>query len=144
MRYELIDRIVERSAERLVAVKAVTSAEEYLADHFPTFPVLPGVLMLEALVQAGRALAGAMGSDEQGDDDEVAEPLVLAQVRNVRYGNMVRPGETLVVEVTLKSRTDQTFEMMGVGKVNDQVAVQGRFTLAPVPMPKPMPTPAEV
>lgn len=124
MRYELIDRIVEEGPERLVALKAVTSAEEYLADHFPTFPVLPGVLMLEALVQAGRALAARSGYDGP-------MPLVLAQVRNVRYGNMVRPGETLVVEVTLKSRTDQTFDMTGLGKVNDQVAVQGRLTLAP-------------
>src|SRR4051812_18814442 len=57
MRFELIDRVLERGPGRLVAMKNVTSAEEYLGDHFPGFPVLPGVMMLEALVQAGRLLA---------------------------------------------------------------------------------------
>ena len=57
----LIDRIVERGADQIVTVKNVTRAEEYLSDHFPTFPVLPGVLMLEALVQAGRELVEGCG-----------------------------------------------------------------------------------
>ena len=51
MKFVLIDRIVELSrGERIVADKAVTLTEEYLADHFPDFPVLPGVLMLETMV----------------------------------------------------------------------------------------------
>ena len=54
MKFGLIDRIIELTrGERIVAVKAVTLAEEYLADHFPTFPVLPGVFVLEALAEAG-------------------------------------------------------------------------------------------
>ena len=54
MRFVLIDRIVEvRPGQSLVAVKNLSLAEEYLADHFPGFPVMPGVLMLEALTQAG-------------------------------------------------------------------------------------------
>ncbi|HEY1922374.1 MAG TPA: hypothetical protein VGG44_06380, partial [Tepidisphaeraceae bacterium] len=52
MKFNLIDKIEEVSETRLVAVKYVSLAEEYLADHFPTFPVLPGVLMLEAMTQA--------------------------------------------------------------------------------------------
>ena len=53
MKFGLIDRIVELArGERIVAVKAVSLAEEYLADHFPTFPVLPGVLMLEGMAEA--------------------------------------------------------------------------------------------
>ncbi len=54
MRFNLIDRIVEtRPGQSLRAVKNLTLGEEYLADHFPTFPVMPGVLMLETLVEAG-------------------------------------------------------------------------------------------
>ena len=54
MRFNLVDRIVEvKPGESLVALKNLTLGEEYLADHFPTFPVMPGVLMLEALVEAG-------------------------------------------------------------------------------------------
>ena len=54
MRFSLIDRIVElEPGERVTATKSLTMAEEYLADHFPHFPVMPGVLMLEAMTQAG-------------------------------------------------------------------------------------------
>ena len=93
MRFELIDQVLEHAPDRVVAIKNVTLAEEYLADHFPGFPVLPGVLMLEALVQAARHLLTASDGDAGDGDGATAagnEPLVLAQVRNVRYGNMVR------------------------------------------------------
>lgn len=122
MRFALIDQVIERTADRLVAIKAVSSAEEYLADHFPGFPVLPGVLMLEALVQAARELV-----------DGSAAPLVLVEVRNIRYGNMVRPGQCLRVEVVLRRRQEEDWEFDAVGRVEDQVAVQGRFRLAPLP-----------
>ena len=52
MKFNLIDKIEHLSDDRIVAVKQVSLAEEYLADHFPTFPVLPGVMMLEAITQA--------------------------------------------------------------------------------------------
>jgi len=121
MRFELVDKVVSREAERIETVKAVTSAEEYLGDHFPSFPVLPGVMMLEALVQAARVLVG-----ESHD-----APWVLAEVRNVRYGNMVRPGEQLRVTVE-RTKTDGVTQMFkGTGEVNGNVAVQGKFTLRP-------------
>ena len=126
MRFELIDQVIERDERRLVAIKNVTAAEEYLADHFPGFSVLPGVMMLEALVQAGRLLVSEHG---KGD-----KPLVLAQVRNVRYGNMVRPGQSLKIEVTLRGEGDceSGYDFAGVGSVDEQVAVQGRFSLVPL------------
>ena len=61
MHFCLVDRILERSDDRIVTIKLVSNAEEYLRDHFPGFPVLPGVMMLEAMVQAGRALAASLG-----------------------------------------------------------------------------------
>jgi 3-hydroxyacyl-[acyl-carrier-protein] dehydratase len=128
MRFDLIDQELERSSERIVALKNVTSAEEYLADHFPGFAVLPGVMMLETLVQAGRRLLAAHDTDPQ-------RPLVLGQVRNLRYGNMVRPGQALKVEVTLRGKADDgSFDLQGVGYVGDDVAVQGRFSLTPMPV----------
>jgi len=128
LRFELIDRVLERSADRLVAIKTVTSAEEYLGDHFPGFPVLPGVMMLEALVQAGRAFADGHAARPQAN-------LVLTEVRNVKYANMVRPGQTLRVEVTLRGQADGAFDFVGEGKVDDQLAVQGRFRLSPLSPP---------
>lgn len=126
MRFELIDRVLERRPNGLSAIKTVTLAEEYLADHFPSFPVLPGVLMLEVLVQAARTLI----AEGIGDAPPPAGPLVVREVRNVRYGSFVSPGQTLTVEVTLRKQDDAGYEFQGIGHVEEQVAVQGRFRLA--------------
>lgn len=126
MKFELIDRVTHHEpGVRLTAVKNVTAAEEYLADHFPSFPVLPGVMMLEALAQAGRRLAGAM--------EAAPDPLVVEEVRNVRYAAFVQPGRSLDVAVTLRSRDGDRFHFQGTGSVEGETAVQARFTLAPVP-----------
>jgi len=132
MRFELIDQVLERQCDRLVAIKCVTAAEEYLADHFPGFPVLPGVLMLETLVQAGRLLLAQQHDrrDIQYSANTNDEPLVLTEARNIRYSRMVRPGQSLRVEVSLRKQDDNGWELDGIGTVQDQVAVQGRFRLA--------------
>ena len=138
MKFTLIDDILEQSDDRIVAIKQVSLAEEYLADHFPRFPVLPGVLMLEAMVQAARVLLEAR-----------AGRLVLGGVRALKYGAMVRPGETLRVEVTVgTAREDGSFECRGTGSVRragrnvggneemhagaGETAVSGRFTMRPI------------
>lgn len=121
MRFVLIDQILEQTEHRIVTCKAVTAAEEYLADHFPSFPVLPGVMMLEAAVQAARKLM-----------PENSGPWVLHRVKQWRYGNMVRPGEKLLVTVERKSddAADPTFK--AAATVNDSKAVSGQFELRPV------------
>lgn len=126
LRFELIDRVLERRPNGLSAIKTVTLAEEYLADHFPGFPVLPGVLMLEALVQAARRLV----AEGLAEDGPPTGPLVVREVRNVKYGSFVSPGQTLCVDVTLRKHDEFGYEFQGVGRVADQLAVQGRFRLA--------------
>lgn len=122
MKFELIDRVIERGEDHLVAVKCVTAAEEYLADHFPTFPVLPGVLMVEALVQAGRALI------EPASDG----PFVLGRVRAMKFGHFVRPGDTLRVEVRRTGREGVEHEFKATATIGpDKQAAAGRFTLRP-------------
>ncbi len=126
MRFELIDQVIEDSESNMTAVKNVTAAEEYLADHFPTFPVLPGVFMLEAMIQTARKfLAKYHGQTSKG-------PWVLADVRNVRYGNMVRPGQQLVLNIELKKSDDAKFTFTGKGTVEDETAVTGKFSLEPL------------
>jgi 3-hydroxyacyl-[acyl-carrier-protein] dehydratase len=137
MRFELVDVILERSPHRIVTAKAVTSAEEYLADHFPGFAVLPGVMMLEAMVQAARRLLelegiGAPARVSLGGGAVVAGAWVLAEVRNVRYGNMVRPGQVLTVTVEKTPSDGDRHVFSGKGVVGEQTAVQGRFTLRPM------------
>lgn len=133
MKFLLIDAIVEQTPERIVAVKQVSLAEEYLADHFPSFPVLPGVLMIEAMTQAARML---LASRSDGNAD-----LVLGEVKALKFGNMVRPGESLEVEVSLvKAMDDGSFQMKGTGFVRrrsvenaeKETAVSGKFSMRPV------------
>lgn len=126
MKFFLIDRVIEQTRDSIVAIKALTCAEEYLGDHFPGFPVMPGVMMLETMAQAARRLI----RDTDGVDS--SGPLVLSQARNVRYAAMVRPGQTLRVNVSLRKRhEDGTLDFQGTGTVGDEVAVQGRFSLKP-------------
>ncbi|MEM9251150.1 MAG: 3-hydroxyacyl-ACP dehydratase FabZ family protein [Planctomycetota bacterium] len=136
MRYQLIDRVIDADDTTLTAVKAVTAAEEYLGDHFPGFPVLPGVMMLEALCQAGRALVARL------DDTPGATRLAMSQAKNVKYGRMVRPGQTLTVSVTLKAHADGVYDFAGEGAVDGETAVKARFALAPIPQNQPAATAA--
>src|SRR5215468_61236 len=93
MRFNLVDRIVEvEPGRRIRAVKNLTLGEDYLADHFPTFPVMPGVLMLQTLVEAGAWLLRVT-------DDFRHSVIVLREARNVKYGNLVEPGRRLDVTV---------------------------------------------
>lgn len=123
MRFDLVDKVIEMASDRIVTVKNVTMAEEYLADHFPSFPVLPGVMMMEAMVQASRRMLERGGAGDK--------PWVLAEVRNVRYGNMVRPGQQLRVTVEKIKDDEAGVTFKGVGEVEGQTAVQGRFVMRP-------------
>ena len=125
MKFDLIDQVTRRDDTSLSAIKNVSSAEEYIGDHFPGFPILPGVMMLETLVQAARHFAA-------GSENPPTRPLVISAVRNVKYAGMVRPGQTLDVTVTLRKRAGHAYDFQGVGKVGEQVAVQGRFSLEPI------------
>ncbi|HCA39730.1 MAG TPA: beta-hydroxyacyl-ACP dehydratase [Phycisphaerales bacterium] len=128
MRFSLIDNVMHCEAGRIVARKQVSSAEEYLADHFPGFPILPGVLMLEVMVQAARMMLEA---SHEG-------PWVLGEVRAVKYGAMVRPGQALEVDVTTSGPDEHgAFSCRGSGVVcggigDGDTAISGRFTMRPV------------
>lgn len=123
MKFGLIDRIVELDrGKRIVALKAVSLAEEYLADHFPTFPVLPGVFMLETLTEAGAWLVR--------DATEFARPAILLRsARNVTYRSFVKPGSLLRVEVNCRRLAQDDSEFDGVGHCGEQEVVRTRFTL---------------
>ncbi len=123
MRFTLIDRVVEISpGERIVAVKAVSRAEEYLADHFPTFHVLPGVLMLEALVEAGRHLVWVSRDFDRS-------MILLKAAKNVTYKSFVTPGKLLRVEVSCRAMTQEHSSFVGRGFCEDREVVKARFTL---------------
>ena len=130
MKFDLVDEVLEQSEDRIVAIKHVSPDEEYLRDHFPTFPIMPGVLMLETMVQAASLLCAPQGGR-----------LVLCEVKAVKYGAMVKPLERLKVEdFVVKNNEDGSTSCKGNGTVlrNDttetETAVAGRFTIRPVRM----------
>lgn len=124
MRFVLIDRILEvKTGQSLVAAKNLSLAEEYLADHFPGFPVMPGVLMLEALTQAGAWLIRDM-------EDFAHSIVILKQARTIKYGSFVEPGRQLQLHVDLVSHGERETSFKGVGMIDGQEVVKGRFTLS--------------
>ena len=124
MRFSLIDRIVElEPCVRITAVKTLTMAEEYLADHFPHFPVMPGVLMLEALTQAGAWLVRV-------SEDFAHSIVVLKQANNVKYAQFVEPGQTLTVTAEILKFDDGEVKLKAYGTVGGRIIVSARLTLA--------------
>ncbi len=123
MRFVLIDRINEiKTGQSLVAVKNLSLAEEYLADHFPGFPVMPGVLMLEALTQAGAWLI-------RDHEDFAHSIVVLKQAKTIKYGSFVEPGRQLQLRVEMVSHGERESAFKGIGSIDGQEMVKGRFTL---------------
>ena len=123
MKFHLVDRIESlEPGKRIVAIKALSLAEEYLADHFPAFPVMPGVLMVEALVQTGAWLV-------REAQDYAKSIIVLGVARNVRYASFVQPGQVLRCEVEATEITDTSAKIRGAGFVGEQQTVSGRFEL---------------
>jgi 3-hydroxyacyl-[acyl-carrier-protein] dehydratase len=124
----MIKTILEQDGDRIRATCDLSGDEDFLKDHFPTFPIMPGVMMLEVLVQAARHLLP--------DQDEA--PWVLEGVKAMKYGQMVRPGETLEVEI-IRGKTSEegsvTFKGGGVlrrgaGIRGDgETVLSGRFTM---------------
>ena len=133
MHFNLVDRILERSDTHIVTLKHVSSAEEYLQDHFPGFPVLPGVMMLESMTQAARQLLDP--------NDHADHPWVLTQARALKYGSFVRPGATIKITMTRhKDNDDGSIDFKGDVRLiepdaemdNLTVACSGRLTMRPV------------
>ena len=130
VRFDFLDGVLELEDRRIVTVKRVSMAEEYLQDHFPTFPVLPGVLMLESMVHAARRLVGG-------------RRLVLGSVRAFKYARFVPPGWSLVCEVTAEAAQGEPEGFSCRGKSwavegdlsgfrEAPVASSGRFDLRPL------------
>lgn len=123
MKFILLDRIdVLEPGRRIVARKALTLAEEYLQDHFPRFPVLPGVLMLEALVQTSAWLVRATLDFGPG-------LVVLKEARNVTYKSFLAPGQTMILEATAKEISPTQSEFHAAGTVDGKEIVKARLTL---------------
>jgi 3-hydroxyacyl-[acyl-carrier-protein] dehydratase len=125
MRFHLVDRILEvEPGKKIRTAKNLTLAEEYLADHFPGFPVMPGVLMLQTLVESAAWLVRLT-------EDFKHSVIALREVKNVKYGSFMESGKSLVTTVEfaeeLRPAVEVTFK--GKGEMEGQSTVSARFTL---------------
>jgi len=122
----LVDRVIEFEPDRrIVAVKNVTLNEPHFTGHFPDRPIMPGVLLCEALAQAGGLLVkgsfhGGLSPEPAGEDVF----LVLTGLDNVKFRRQVVPGDQLRLEVTLTRRHRPLWKMHGVATVDGQLAAQ--------------------
>jgi len=123
MRFCLLDQILElEPGVRVTAVKRLRPDEDYLRDHFPRFPVMPGVLMLEAMYQAGAWLV----RQSEGFAHSV---VVLKEVRNIKYADFVTPGKELVVTAEIIKQDGSLTTLKTQGTIDGNVAVNGRLVL---------------
>ena len=119
----LIDRVVEMQArERIVAIKNVTINEPHFPGHFPGYPIMPGVLMVEAIAQTG----GALLLTEIEDRD--SKLMVFTGIENARFRRPVTPGDQLRIEVTVMNWRSRAVKMAGVITVDGKVVCDATVT----------------
>ncbi len=123
MRFILIDKVVSlEPGKEIKAIKTVSLAEEYLADHFPAFPVLPGVLLLEGLIESASWLV-------REAENFAHSMILLEQARNVKYRSFVAPGAQIEYTVQAKAIEENVSSFSGFGLSNGERIVEAKFGL---------------
>jgi 3-hydroxyacyl-[acyl-carrier-protein] dehydratase len=123
MRFWLLDSIRSYEPnETITAIKNVAMSEEYLGDHFPEFPVLPGVFMLEAATQAGAWLLRL--------SENYAHSIIsLKEARNIKYADFVQPGQTLEINMSIIKKEDRLVTFKMEGQQSGRPTLSGRLVL---------------
>jgi 3-hydroxyacyl-[acyl-carrier-protein] dehydratase len=120
----LVDRVVVlEPGKRLVAWKSVTMNEPFFVGHFPGQPVMPGVLILEALAQAGALFAMRSLPDDQAG----TKITYLMGIDGARFRRPVVPGDRLELEVVLTKAKSTVWKMQGTARVDGQTVAEGEF-----------------
>lgn len=123
MRFSQLDRILTlEKGESISAVKCLSLSEEYLKDHFPRFPVMPGVLMLESVFQAAMFLV-------RYSDDFRYGVVSLVEARNLKFQDFVQPGDQLMVHAKYVSEDGDRVTLKVEGRIRDKRAFAGRLIL---------------
>uniref|UniRef100_A0A832A516 3-hydroxyacyl-[acyl-carrier-protein] dehydratase FabZ n=1 Tax=Desulfacinum infernum TaxID=35837 RepID=A0A832A516_9BACT len=117
----LVDRILAMGDDEITGLKNVTLNEPFFQGHFPGHPVMPGVLIMEALAQTGGVLAFALGQAESGG------PVYFMGMDKVRFRRPVRPGDQLILKMKLLRRKGPVFKMKGEAYVGDELAAEGEL-----------------
>ena len=119
----LVDRIVElEEGKRVVGIKNVTLNEPFFPGHFPGHPVMPGVLILEAMAQTGGVLLLSTSPDAQG------KLIYFMAIDGAKFRKPVLPGDQLKMELTVLKMREKVAKMSGKAFVDGQLAAEGEFT----------------
>lgn len=120
----LVDRVVElQRNERIRAIKNVTFNEPFFTGHFPGRPVMPGVLMLEALAQA----AGLLAFDAMGQVPDENNIYYFVGIDNARFKRPVEPGDQLILEASIDRVRAGIWKFKSVARVGDEVACEAEL-----------------
>lgn len=123
----LVDRVLEMTlGERIVAIKNVTINEPFFVGHFPHSPVMPGVLIIEAMAQAA-AILSFKTRGAQPDENSI---LYFAGIDNARFKRPVLPGDTLTFDMKLEREMRGIWKYSGVARVGDEIAAQADLMCA--------------
>ena len=119
----LVDRVVEmRAFESAVGIKTVTINEWFFPGHFPGDPIMPGVLLIEAMAQTAAVLAVAgLGTDQQG------HPVYFMSIEGARFRRPVRPGDQLRIEITVLRNKMGVWKFAGKALVDGTLAAEAEF-----------------
>jgi 3-hydroxyacyl-[acyl-carrier-protein] dehydratase len=129
-----IDEVIAESENRILARKRISPDLDVFRGHYPGQPVLPGVLLCEAAMQAGAVLIARQGSAASGGAPlPVGRVPVATRMNNVKFKQMVRPGDTLEIEVTLTDRLADAFFLSAKITVAGKTAAQLDFACTLVP-----------
>ncbi|MCI0332838.1 MAG: beta-hydroxyacyl-ACP dehydratase [Planctomycetes bacterium] len=123
----LLDEIVEQTDAHIVCRKRFTGEEFWYAGHYPEYPLTPGVLLLEAAMQAGAVLLAKILADNP------QKVPVVSRINNVKFKTMVRPGDTVTLDVTLKEQLSGAFFMDAAVLVDGKPAVSFDFACKMAP-----------
>ena len=124
----LVDRVLELEEEKIKAIKNVTANEEFFNGHFPGQPIMPGVLQVEALAQAGAIMLMT-----QKVKDPETNLMVFTGIKNCKFRKQVVPGDQLKLEVELTSMRRNFVTMSGKATVDGEVACELEASAAIVP-----------
>ncbi|EQC44874.1 3-hydroxyacyl-ACP dehydratase FabZ [Bacteriovorax sp. Seq25_V] len=116
-----VDKIIERHETKILTSYQVLGSEDFFKGHFPGNPIMPGVLLQEALFQTGACLMANATGGGLG---------VVTKVSNARFKSMVKPGDELVMEVELVENLDNAFYFKGKTKVSGKTVLSIEFTCA--------------
>jgi len=122
----LVDRILEMDGTRVLALKNVTFNEPHFQGHFPGFPVMPGVLVIEAMAQAAAVMSFRDVPDRQ------SKLIYFTGIDNCRFRRPVVPGDQLLLEVTVVKRRARFAVLRGVARVGDEIAAEADLSCAMV------------